>query len=187
MGIRYPTTRTLISRFLAAAALVASGPIAPASSAQTLPAQTSPALTSLAPTASPSGTLWHPPLGHPLRVAVAYALPDGPYRAGHRGIDLPAAEGLEVRAPATGTVSFVGTVVDRPLISIRVDDRTLLSLEPVASELQEGDRVVRGEEIGAVASGGHCLAACLHLGVRVDGAYVNPMRFLRARPVLLPW
>ncbi len=139
------------------------------------------------PGGSGSPELWYPPLGYPLRVSTAYSLPNGPYRAGHRGIDLPAAPALPVLAPADGTVSFVGTVVDRPLISIRVDDRTVLSLEPVLSGLREGDPVTRGEAIGEVAAGGHCLSVCLHLGVRVDGEYANPLRFLRERPVLLPW
>lgn len=131
--------------------------------------------------------LWHPPLGEPLRIVTAYSLPNGPYRAGHRGIDLPAVAGEPVLAPATGTVSFAGTVVNRPVISIRVDARTVVSLEPVASELREGDAVVRGEPIGTVDAGGHCGVDCLHLGVRIDGAYANPLRFLRPRPVLLPW
>lgn len=138
-------------------------------------------------TATAHGTLWEPPLGSPLRVAAAYSLPDGPYRAGHRGIDLPASPGDTVHSPAGGVVSFVGTVVDRPVVSVRVDARTVVSLEPVESGVQAGDAVQRGAVLGTVASGGHCAADCLHLGVRVDGAYVNPMRFLRPRPVLLPW
>ena len=35
------------------------------------------------------------------------------------------APGAEVLAPASGTVSFAGTVVDRPVLSIRVDERTV--------------------------------------------------------------
>lgn len=139
------------------------------------------------PVGDSRGGLWEPPLGHPLRIAEAYSLPNGPYRAGHRGVDLPAEPGAAVRAPASGTVSFVGTVVDRPVVSIRVDARTVVSLEPVSSGLSEGEAVGRAERIGEVASGGHCGGGCLHLGVRVDGAYVNPLRFLRPRPVLLPW
>jgi len=38
-----------------------------------------------------------------------------------------------------------------------------------------------------VTAGGHCRTECLHLGARVDDAYVNPMRFFRGRPVLVPW
>ncbi|MFC7765586.1 M23 family metallopeptidase [Leucobacter soli] len=140
---------------------------------------------------------WFPPLGEPLRVSAAFSLPNGPYRAGHRGIDLPASTGDIARAPASGTVSFSGTVVDRPVLSIRLDERTVVSLEPVESPLRAGDPVARGDRIGAVAArapgearaptGGHCTEHCLHLGVRVDGEYVNPLRFLRTRPILLPW
>lgn len=93
-------------------------------------------------------------------------------------------------APASGTVSFAGRVADREVISIRVDDRTVVSLEPLAvgdSGLQEGDQVARGQALGAVASGGHCESECLHIGVRVDGEYVNPLRYFLAKPVLLPW
>lgn len=165
------------------------------------PALPSPALSSPVPLSAPVSSattplpvplaehpgLWYPPLGPPLRIAEPYALPNGPYRAGHRGIDLPAAPDAAVHAPANGTVSFVGTVVDRPVLSIRIDARTVVSLEPITSELHEGDAVTRGEAIGTVGSGGHCGTACVHLGVRVGGTYVNPLRFLRARPVLLPW
>ncbi|KIP53793.1 hypothetical protein SD72_00965 [Leucobacter komagatae] len=64
-----------------------------------------------------------------------------------------------------------------------------MSFEPVeqpAGGLAEGDEVVRGQSIGEVAQGGHCLAECLHLGVRVDDEYVNPLQYFYARPVLLP-
>ena len=143
------------------------------------------AILGLALTVQPGA--WLPPLGEPLRVAARFDLPDGPYAAGHRGLDLPATAGDAVRSPATGSVSFSGVVVDRPVVSIRVDDRTVLSLEPVASELGVGAAVARGQPIGVVARGGHCDARCLHLGVRVDGEYVNPLRFFWGRPVLLPW
>lgn len=133
-----------------------------------------------------TGALWFPPFGHPLTVIAPFSLPGGPYAAGHRGIDLPAATGDPVRAPAAGTVSFIGTVVDRPIVTLRIDHRTLVSFEPVTSTLREGDEVSRGEIIGEVGTGGHCDASCLHLGVRVEGAYVNPLRFLRHKPVLLP-
>lgn len=90
-------------------------------------------------------------------------------------------------APVDGTVSFSGRVVDRPVITIRVDARTLVSLEPVESELAVGAPVARGAVIGALASGGHCGDECVHLGVRVDGEYANPTPFLLDRPILLPF
>ena len=131
---------------------------------------------------------WAPPLGAPLRIAQPYRPPPTPYAAGHRGIDLPAVSGNTVSAPAHGVVSFVGKVVDREVISVRVDARTVVSLEPVNAEgVAEGDAVSRSEPLGEVSTGGHCGAECLHLGVRVDGEYVNPMRFFAGRPILLPW
>lgn len=130
---------------------------------------------------------WEPPLGRPLRVVQPFRPPPSPYGPGHRGVDLPGSQGVPVTAPTGGTVSFAGTVVDRGVLSISVDARTVLSFEPVETELSEGDTVARGEVIGAMSAGGHCAAVCLHLGVRVDGEYVNPMRFFLGRPVLLPW
>lgn len=134
-----------------------------------------------------SVALWLPPFGPPLQVSEGYNLSRGPYAAGHRGIDLPAAEGEAVLAPADGVVTFSGTVVDRPVLSIMVDARTVVSFEAVTSELQPGEAVARGQLLGTLATGGHCRAECLHLGARIDGAYVNPMRFFRGRPVLVPW
>lgn len=129
---------------------------------------------------------WLPPVGLPLQVSGAYRAPPGPYASGHRGIDLPAAPGAQVVAPAGGTVTFAGIVVDRPLVTIRVDASTLLSLEPVRSELAVGDKVMRGQMIGSMSSGGHCYEECVHVGVRSDGVYVNPLQFFFSRPVLLP-
>ena len=70
---------------------------------------------------------------------------------------------------------------------IDLEAADLQSFEPVASELQAGDAVARGQPLGTVTAGGHCRTECLHLGARVDDAYVNPMRFFRGRPVLVPW
>lgn len=133
---------------------------------------------------------WLPPIETPLRVSGPYLAPPSAYASGHRGIDLPASPGDTVLAPVSGTVSFVGRVVDREVLSIRVDERTTVSFEPVDAQalgLIEGAEVSRGEAIGVVAEGGHCFAECVHLGVRVRHTYVNPMRYFFRKPVLLPW
>lgn len=141
----------------------------------------------LTPAAGPEA--WLPPLGSPLRVSGPYRPPPTLYASGHRGIDMPAVPGDEARSPVAGVVSFVGKVADRHVLSIRVDARTVVSVEPVeqlAGGLVEGEAIERGQPIGTVAEGGHCLAECVHLGVRVDDEYVNPLRYFYSRPVLLP-
>lgn len=136
---------------------------------------------------SPHPQLWEAPLTDSLQVSRPFDLPDGPYQAGHRGIDLTASEGSPVHSPRAGTVSFAGVVAQKPVISIRVDAETVVSFEPVTTELKAGDLVQRGQIIGVVSHGGHCAHECLHVGVRINGDYVNPLRFFWPKPVLLPW
>lgn len=118
----------------------------------------------------------------------AFEAPATPYAAGHRGIDLIATAGTPVVAAADGTVSFAGAVVDRPVLSISSPGGLVASIEPVTALVAEGDTVVAGERVGAVATGGHCSSACVHFGVRLHGQYVNPLVLLESLPraILLP-
>ncbi len=148
------------------------------------------ALLALPSAASADSPYWLPPLGTPLEVSGPYRPPPTPYASGHRGIDLPAAPGELVHAPVGGVVSFVGQVADRHVLSVRVDSRTVVSFEPIEqadAALTEGAQVLPRQPLGIVAEGGHCLDECLHLGVRVDDEYVNPLRYFLGKPVLLPW
>lgn len=107
--------------------------------------------------------------------------------AGHRGVDLGAAEGV-VLSPADGTVVFVGTVVDRPVLTIDHGSGLLSSFEPVTASVTEGESVRAGQEIGRVSTEPHCPGPCVHWGVRDNGEYVNPLPFVSDRrpSVLLP-
>jgi hypothetical protein len=136
---------------------------------------------------SATNSTWASPTGTPIRISSPFDLPGGPFQAGHRGIDIEVTAGDPVFSPTFGTVTFVGTVVDRPVLSLRTDEQTVMSIEPVASSLLVGDQVYRGQLLGTVTAGGHCVQSCLHLGVRVNNEYVNPLRFFFRAPVLLPW
>ncbi|WP_255513525.1 murein hydrolase activator EnvC [Homoserinibacter sp. GY 40078] len=137
-----------------------------------------------------TATLWGWPVaGSPHAVVRPFVAPADAYAAGHRGVDLFAAADAEVRAPADGVVRFSGWVVDRPVLTIDHGDGVVSSVEPVESDLAAGDVVSRGQTVGRVTSdASHCVETCLHLGVRVDGAYVSPLLFLGGQPraVLLP-
>lgn len=131
---------------------------------------------------------WEWPTDGQRVVIVAFRAPAHDYGPGHRGMDAAAEPGSPVHAPAAGVVAFRGTVVDRPLITIDHGGGYVTTLEPVASVLSPGDAVTAGEAVGTLAAGGHAPRGTLHVGVRVDGVYVNP-RGLFGRPpraVLLP-
>lgn len=135
-----------------------------------------------------AAALWAWPIAAPHPIARPYLAPATPYASGHRGIDIRAAEGAWVRAPADGVVHFAGVVVDRPVLSIDHGGGVLSSYEPVETGLRTGDVVRRGQVIGTLQPG-HCgSGSCLHFGVRIHGAYVSPLLFLGDQPraVLLP-
>ncbi len=121
--------------------------------------------------------------------------PPHEYGPGHRGADLAAVPGEVVRSPASGTVTFAGQVAGRGVVVVEHAGGVLTSLEPVVAALPRGSPVRAGSELGVVAPPPHpgCAVACLHWGVRVDGRYVDPLRWLaRARAVRLlpltgPW
>ncbi|MEY4532721.1 MAG: hypothetical protein RI926_490 [Actinomycetota bacterium] len=129
---------------------------------------------------------WSWPLNGSHTISHGYEAPSVFYGAGHRGIDLVAEVGQEVRAPADGEVHFVGTVVDRELISLE-HNGMLSTFEPVSSTLIAGARVARGDVIGTISTSTHC--TCLHMGARVGKDYLSPLAMLAsvAPAVLLPW
>ena len=131
---------------------------------------------------------WSWPLDGPRVVAAPYRAPAHEYGAGHRGEDLPAGISTPVLAPSGGVVAFRGTVVDRPLLTIEHPGGYVSTFEPLLSSLSPGDIVANGDQIGVVDVGGHSSPGDLHLGVRLDGAYINPMLLLGVVPraVLLP-
>ena len=121
----------------------------------------------------------------------AFIDPGTRWGAGHRGIDLAATSGAEVVAPRAGFVSFVGVVVDRPLVVLTHPDGRRSTLEPVVSDLVVGTTVNAGDRLGTVADdvSTHCAPAqCLHWGVRMVEAYLDPLTLLGVYEsvVLLP-
>ena len=138
------------------------------------------------PPASSEPWVW--PVAPPVAVLAPFRAPPTPYTAGHRGIDLAAASGVPIVAPAAGVIRFAGPVAGRGVISIDHGGGVLSAIEPIEAAVAAGTAVAPGDVLGTVASGGHCDGACVHFGVRVDGEYVSPFLFLGGLPraVLLP-
>lgn len=134
------------------------------------------------------GTGWSWPLTPEPDVLQAFDPPAQRWLSGHRGVDLRAPAGAVVLAPAGGIVSFVGTVVDRPVIVLNHGSGLRSSFEPVRSSLGVGAIVEAGDEIGMVGTGAHCDRRCLHWGLRLLEEYIDPLLTIRdTRPsILLP-
>ena len=131
---------------------------------------------------------WLWPTDGGMQIVEPFRAPAHAFGAGHRGVDLAATAAAVIRAPSDGIVAFRGVVVDRPLLTIEHAGGLVSTFEPLQSSLKPGDAVSEGDLIGVTASGGHAAAGTLHLGVRLDGVYINPMLLFGGAPrsVLLP-
>ncbi|MHC5560045.1 M23 family metallopeptidase [Kocuria sp. U4B] len=143
----------------------------------------------LGPPGGAAGGSWAWPLSPRPAVVGDWSPPAQRWHRGHRGVDLAAGTGAVVRAPADGTVSFAGRVVDRPVLTLDHGGGLRSSFEPVESTLRRGDRVRRGQAVGTLRGRDHCVPGdCLHWGVRRGEDYVNPLGFVGVLwpSVLLP-
>jgi murein DD-endopeptidase MepM/ murein hydrolase activator NlpD len=106
--------------------------------------------------------------------------PNIPYGSGHRGIDIAAAVGTMVVAPADGNVTFAGPVGGYLFVTIDHGGGLSSTYSWLSAKLvRKGDRVLQGQPV-ALTGWGHPGAPIphLHLGVKLDGAYVDPLSYL---------
>lgn len=110
----------------------------------------------------------------------AFDPPDSPYGSGHRGIDIAAAPGTIVVAPASGTVTFAGPVGGRLFLTLAHAGGLSSTYSWISEVLvRKGDQVVRGQAVARTGDGHPGdLVPSLHLGVKLDGAYVDPLAYL---------
>jgi hypothetical protein len=119
-----------------------------------------------------------------------FSLGDDPYAGGqHRGIDIAAAADGRVLSPATGAVTFAGTVPGGGrTLTIETPDGfavTLLHLGTIAVEKDAG--VAEGTAVATVGPSGELEHAepYVHLGIRVaadPNGYRDPLLFLPPQP-----
>ncbi|HSF26820.1 MAG TPA: M23 family metallopeptidase [Actinomycetes bacterium] len=137
----------------------------------------------------PGPDRWAAPV-QPLRLARGFAPPAQRWLPGHRGIDLAASVGAEVRAVDAGVVVWAGDLAGIAVVSIAHPNGLRSTYQPVEASVEIGDLVARGQPLGTVTvAGSHCApAACLHLGAKRGQTYLDPSLLLGLRrPRLLPY
>lgn len=137
-----------------------------------------------------TGSGWSWPVQPLPEVLRGFEPPRQRWSPGHRGIDLAAVPGQQMLAPAAGTVSFAGVVVDRGVLTITHAGGLRSSVEPVTALVARGAEVARGQPVAVLDPlVAHCAPRpCLHWGVRRGDVYLDPLRLvLPPEPsVLLP-
>lgn len=98
----------------------------------------------------------------------------------HTGIDIRMPSGTPVYAAGPGEVLYAGWLRGYGQIVIIDHGKELSSVYAHLSRLAvgEGDRVRKGQNIGAVGTTGTTTGAHLHFEVRVNGEAKNPMHYL---------
>jgi Peptidase family M23 len=141
---------------------------------------------------APPALAWTWPVDGP--VLRPFAFGDDPYAGGqHRGIDIGAPVGANVRAPAGGSISFAGTVpVGGRVVTIQTPDGysvTLVHLGTIGAT--RGASVAEGDIVGTVGPSGEPELAepYVHLGIRTTAdanGYVDPLTLLPPRGTPAP-
>ena len=136
---------------------------------------------------SPGASAWAWPVDGPvLRPFVS----DGdPYAGGqHRGIDIGAPTGSDVRSATRGVVAFAGRLPGQGLcLTVRTEDGWSVTLVHLGSiGLPVGTQVGEGDVVGTIGPSGEPEGAepYVHLGIRLTAdpnGYVDPLTFLPAR------
>ncbi|HEX5950503.1 MAG TPA: M23 family metallopeptidase [Actinomycetota bacterium] len=134
-------------------------------------------------TAATVGGSWAWPVVGP--VVRGFDPPQDPYGSGHRGIDIAVPIGTPIVAPESGVVTFAGSVGGELFVTLDHGGGLRSSYSWLSARLvREGDAVPRGAAIG-LSGAGHpgSVVPHLHLGVRLDGAYVDPLAYLGPVPM----
>jgi murein DD-endopeptidase MepM/ murein hydrolase activator NlpD len=132
------------------------------------------------PVAAPS---WQPPLAH-LRVTSAFGSTNRPGGKPHGGVDLGAARGTPVLAPAAGKVAvstdrFEGGARYGKVVAIdHADGSRSLYAHLDARLVRAGDLVRAGQRIALTGATGKVTGPHLHFEVARDGAAVDPQTLL---------
>ncbi len=105
---------------------------------------------------------------------------NGQPRNPHSGMDLAAAHGTDVMAPAAATVALVDDLFFNGTTVMLDHGRGIVTLycHLSAANVNVGDRVATGDVLGAVGASGRVTGPHLHFSAYIGGSAVNPALLL---------
>lgn len=95
--------------------------------------------------------------------------------ADHKGIDIAASEGTEIKSAITGQVEEAGSNSEYGNY-IKIKQGDILTVYAHCKELKisKGEDVKKGDVIATVGSTGNSTGPHLHFEIRLSGRYINP-------------
>jgi hypothetical protein len=134
--------------------------------------------------AEPPAWSLRPPVAGPL--VRGFEAPATGFGAGHRGVDFAAPAGTPVTAPAPGPVRFAGVAGGGWWVTVQAAPAVLVSVGPLTAVRVRTGQLVGVRTVLGAAGTGH--GGAVHLGLRVGGAYTDPVPHLThpGRPRLVP-
>lgn len=97
----------------------------------------------------------------------------------HKGIDIAANLGCEIKASMEGTVTVASTTGDYGYhIEIKNEDVTTLYAHCSELDVKQGDNVEQGQIIAKVGDTGKATSAHLHFEIKRNDTYINPRDIL---------
>lgn len=98
----------------------------------------------------------------------------------HKGIDIPAPSGTDIHAAASGTVitATYHYSAGNYIVLYHGDGFCTIYMHCSKLLVSVGDQVSQGDTIGLVGTTGYSTGNHLHFGVRIDGSYVNPLKYV---------
>jgi murein DD-endopeptidase MepM/ murein hydrolase activator NlpD len=111
---------------------------------------------------------------------------NGMPRSPHSGVDLKAEKGTPVTSINSGRVVLTGNHFFNGLFVVVDHGGAVQSLYFHLDKIlvQQGDRVAKGQVVGLVGATGRATGPHLHFGIRVHGARIDPMQFLKVNEAM---